>query len=287
MKYSCLIGNPVEHSVSDVMFKLFADKLGIDYTHIKIRVPNKKLLKQTFESIRILGFSGFNITLPYKIDSIQYLDKIDSSVLKSGAVNSVKIKANKYVGYNTDAVGFIKTCDKLLKPIESCDTVFIFGAGGAARAILMEVIKYTKNIYVFNRSEQKLLDLQKRYGSKIKEYLLLDDDLIIQKTKALNPKYFFNATSLGMKPDIKSSPLSSKVYKYISNKAYFLDAVFNPFETQFIKSAKKLGAKTAPGIYWMIYQGITAFNIWNDVDLQLSDKEIKNIAKELIKRLDK
>jgi shikimate dehydrogenase len=287
MKYSALIGNPVEHSVSDIMFVLFAEKLGINYSHLKIMVKDKRYLKKSFGSMCNLGFSGFNITLPYKTDSIKFLDKLDASVLESGAVNTVKIKDGKYIGYNTDCEGFIKSCDILLKPISSGDIVFIFGAGGAARAVLTQVAKCTKNIYVFNRSEKRLLELKKSYGSKIKEYLPLDDCVILEKIIELNPNYYFNTTSLGMKPNIESSPIPQKLFKHISDKSYFLDAVFNPYETNFIKYAKKTGAKTVPGIYWMIYQGIVAFNIWNDTNLSLSNNKIKNVVDKLIQRLKK
>ena len=287
MKYTALIGNPVDHSVSDYLFRLFSEKLGLNYAHLKIKVSDKKELCLTLKSLQKLNFSGINVTLPYKVDAIKFLSKSDKSVTESGAVNTIKFQKGKCLGYNTDCYGFTQACDTLLKPIEKNDHVFIFGCGGAARAIIQQVALRTKNIYVFGRNKQHLEKVKKHFKNKIKEIVPFTPKSIKNKIIEIQPLYYINATPLGMIPDATTSPLSRDCYKYICKDTYFLDAVFNPYKTVFLKNAEKIGAKIAPGIYWMIYQGCIAFNLWNDTDLSLSRDEVFQIAKKVIKKLKK
>ncbi len=286
MKYSALIGNPVEHSISPVLFGLLAEKVGLEYAHLKIAVPSTKKLEMVYEGVKNLKFSGLNITLPYKIETIKFLDKADNTVIESGAVNTIKVKANKFLGYNTDCIGFSETCKNLLKPIQQNDKVFVFGAGGAARAIISQVVKHTNNIFVFGRDQNQLERLKKDFNNQILDYHF-SKDIIRKKIIEENPNYYINATPLGMIPNYDSSPIPSDFFQYISSNSYFLDAVFNPYKTKFLKDAEEIGAKVAPGIYWMIYQGCVAFNIWNDTNISLSQKDVSSIAKLLIERLQK
>lgn len=90
MNYSALIGNPVSHSVSPSMFKYIASKKKIEYEHLKIRVESKEQLKDVLNALKLLGFCGINVTIPYKIDVAKLMDKVDDSAKKINSVNTVK-----------------------------------------------------------------------------------------------------------------------------------------------------------------------------------------------------
>ncbi len=288
MNYTALIGNPVHHSVSNVMFKLFADTLDLEYGHLKIPVEERGALKKTLDALKQLGFKGINITLPYKVDVVRYLTYVDETVSESGAVNTIKFKNDQILGYNTDCLGFSESCNLHLKPLDKNDVVFVFGAGGAARAVLQQVIKHTRNVYVFNRSLGRLKALKEVFKDKIAGTCILDTQNISHAIIEKRPNYFINTTSLGMIPNINQAPMSDVHYaliKELGHNNYFLDAVFNPSCTSFLKKAKEITPFTVSGIYWMFYQGIRAFEIWNDVKLSISEERKKEIINILEKTL--
>ena len=141
------------------MYDYFAKKAKLDYSHVKFRVPltNKNNLGVTIKSLRTLGIRGINVTLPYKIKIIHYLDKKDETAVSIGAVNTILNKNNKLTGYNTDGQGAVLAIRNHLREIKPSDRILVFGAGGAARAIIFELCKITKNITIINR----LLDFDK------------------------------------------------------------------------------------------------------------------------------
>ena len=106
MKYSALIGNPTEHSVSPLLFEWIATRLPqpLEYKHLKVDVAKSSGLDSALRAFQTLNFCGLNVTLPYKLDVISILDKIDGSISSIGAVNTVVFdnKNNQSIGYNTD-----------------------------------------------------------------------------------------------------------------------------------------------------------------------------------------
>ena len=267
---TCLLGDPVEHSVSDVMFQYFAKLTGIEnYNHLKLKVSktNSENIKNAFKAISIFDIAGANITLPYKESAIKYLDVVDKTVRLVGAVNTVVNKRGKLIGYNTDGHGAIRAMEIKLRPIKSSDKVVIFGAGGATRAIigsLPQIFQVTvlSRASDFDRTEKLKNDLTK-YNLKIETKRLTDQNIISTIKKA---NFVINATPIGMYPKNDNSPIHKRHFnnigEHIIKNIGFFDAVFNPFETKFLKLAKQYNSRTCPGIYMMIYQGIQAFELW-------------------------
>lgn len=268
---TCLIGDPVEHSVSDIMFRYFAKLTGIEnYNHLKFRVRknNPKNLKIAIRSISALGMAGANITLPYKESAIKYLDVINKTVKSVGAVNTIVNRKGKLVGYNTDGYGAVKAIETKLRPIKKTDKVLIFGAGGAARAIIGSFPKINRITILirassFNRAKKLKKDFVSYGSDKIKIKFLTDQNIISEIKEA---NFVINATPVGMYPKDNTSLVNkahlNKIRKSIIKNTMFFDAVFNPFETKFLRLARQYGAKTCPGIYMMIHQGLKAFKLW-------------------------
>lgn len=282
MYYSVLLGEPVDHSISPTLFRLLGDVAGVEYGHIKIDVESKELLKEYLSSLRTLKFCGVNITLPYKIDVINYLDELDESAAKCGAVNSIIFKDNRMVGFNTDAFGAIMAIEKKLRKILPTDKIVILGAGGAARAIVYEVYQHSQNITIINRSLERAqkvsADISSK-GSLIKTLPINEENL---RKSLSNADFVINATSVGMVPNIDDEIITEKMFDEIENiqKKCFFDVIFNPYKTKFLTQAEKRGAKVCSGIYMMIYQAIAALKLWTGHDL--SNIDIESIKDELM-----
>lgn len=286
MYYSVLLGRPVNHSISPTLFRLLGNIAGIEYGHIKIDVENKELLQEYLSSLRTLNFCGVNITLPYKIDVMEYLDKFDESASKCGAVNTVIFKNNQMIGYNTDAFGAIMAIEKKLRKILPTDKIVVLGAGGAARAIIYEVYQRSQNITILNRSlerAQKVSTDISAKGSKIKTLPISESNL---RESLSDADLVLNATSVGMSPNIEDEIVTEKIFDGIKNiqEKYFFDAIFNPYETKFLAQAEKRGAKVCSGLYMMIYQAIAALKLWTGHDL--SSIDIEQIKEEIMPLLE-
>ncbi len=288
---TCLLGDPVEHSVSDVMFQYFAKLTGVEnYNHLKFRIlkGNFKNLKLAMQALPTFGITGVNITLPYKEDAIKYLDVVDKSVRLTGAVNTVVNRRGKLVGYNTDGYGAIKAIKTKLRPIKTSDKVVIFGAGGSARAII-GILPSVSRITVLNRTvdldrTKKLKRDFARHNIEIEIEPLIDKN-IISVIKEAN--FVINVTPVGMYPKGGTSLIHKChldiIGKSTIQKICFFDAVFNPFETEFLKLAKQYGARTCPGIYMMIYQGVRAFKLWTDKNVPEEKlEEIRELLEKII-----
>ncbi|MCX6787185.1 MAG: shikimate dehydrogenase [Candidatus Kaiserbacteria bacterium] len=212
---TCLLGDPVDHSVSDVMFQYFAQIAGVDnYNHLKFRISNTdtKNLETAMQALRVLGFAGANITLPYKESAIEYLDSIDDVAKRMGAVNTVVHKNGLLIGYNTDGTGAIKAIESQSRPICKSDKVLILGAGGAARAIIASLADKVDNITVLNRNSDiaraiKLKNDFVNLTSAIEVKPLSDENII---SSLENANIVINATPVGMYPNSNSSLVNKK-----------------------------------------------------------------------------
>jgi shikimate dehydrogenase len=289
MNYSALIGNPVEHSISPYLFGYLSKIAKLEYSHIKIKVEDKRDLSATFSSLANLKFVGFNITLPYKTDCLSYLDNQDESVRQSGAVNTVKIQNGKFSGFNTDCFGAIHSINTHLKKVEVIDRFLILGAGGAAKAVIYEISKVNSNIWIAARDQSEMDFFVGKYPEQIRGCVGLGDLELENLILKQDINFIINTTPLGMSPNKDVSVLSENVFSkleqngFFNKEKYFFDAVFNPFETKLLTLAAKKGAKTCSGLYWMIYQGIKAFEIWNNIKIDQKEINIEDIINFLRK----
>lgn len=291
MIITSLIGDPVKHSVSPFLFEEFANVSGIKYSHILLRIKcsTEENLIKALDAIKTLNFAGFNVTLPYKVTIIKYLDNLDKSADNIGAVNTVVNMNGHLVGYNTDGLGAMRAIDSSLEPISEKDNVVILGAGGAARAILYEISKKTKKITVFNRSKERLDSLKLDFNSKgiaFEKFLLIDEKTLINKLSTAD--YIINATSVGMTPNQEKSLLSKKILdkvEFFGQKKIF-DAIFNPHKTKLLQEMESIyGCKVLGGLEMMIYQGLEAFRLWTGYDVS-KKVNVKEIEQKLIKKIN-
>jgi shikimate dehydrogenase len=219
----------------------------------------KENLREAIVGLKAIGVSGFNVTIPHKTEIIPFLDEIEPLAEQIGAVNTVVNQNGKFVGYNTDGLGFIAGLSSLVAEIQN-QNVLLVGAGGAARAIFYTLAKIgTKRLDICNRTVQKatelILDCPYKPNSnslsiKEAENQLQHYDIIIQ------------TTNIGMSPFLEQIPISLVRLKPGSIVS---DIIYNPLETQLLKVAREKEAVIQNGIDMFVNQGAIAFQYWTGI----------------------
>jgi shikimate dehydrogenase len=274
-----LIGNPVEHTISPLIHNTLSKTLGKNLIYVPFKVE-KKRLDYVIEAFKELGVVGFNVTVPYKRDIMRFIDENSRDAILMGAVNTVKIVNGKLHGYNTDAEGFVRS----FKEEAGCGfkdkTVFIIGAGGAARAIAVKVASEgAKKIFITNRTlvlAQELAELINTNISEIVKPFGMSDKQILEAIK--DSDIIINTTAVGMFPETENIPLSN--IDGITNKHIVYDVIYNPIETKLLAESRNKGAKVINGFGMLVYQGILAYEIWTGVKIST---ELCSEIKEKIK----
>lgn len=262
-----LIGHPVEHSFSPPMHNAAFRALDMDYAYVAFDVEPSNL-KSAIEGAKSLNIKGFNVTIPHKIEVMQYLDEIDEVAGLIGAVNTIDFKDMK--GYNTDGIGAVKAIEEVT-PIKNMNVV-IAGAGGASRAISFYIAKYgAESITILNRNTEKAQHL----AGDVSGSDFIDEvssDSISQIGNYLeNADILINTTPVGMHPNVDAKPIANASDMHEDMTVF--DAVYNPNETVLIKEAIKAGAKPVYGIKMLLYQGAESFKIWTGRDAPVSEME--------------
>lgn len=262
-KIYALLGHPVEHTASCAMHNAAFKALNINACYIALDVKTN-YLKEALASIRALNIAGVNITIPHKQTCMKYLDKIDHQAKNIGAVNTVINRNGKLVGYNTDADGFIDS----LKFDAAFDvknkSIFIMGAGGAARAIAFSLAqKKPKVIYIQDIKDKQafglVLSLRKYYPKLNVIAIHLRDK---KKTGIFlsDAHLFINATGVGLR---KKDAAVIDV-ELLNKRTLVCDLIYNPKVSVLLKAAKKRGLKVLNGEGLLLYQGLRAFKIWTN-----------------------
>jgi len=255
-KTFAVIGDPIDHSLSPTIHNAAFRELGLDCTYIAYRIP-KMELSSGLESLKSIMVTGFNVTIPHKIEMLKYLDDIDEDCKVIGAVNTVVNNDGKLKGYNTDLQGFLEPIKKRKLEIKNSN-VLLLGAGGAARAIVMGFVKEKAiSITIANRTienAQSLVDFAQKNGIEAKSCTL---DKIDANS---DYKFIVNATSIGLKNE--SSPIDTSM---INQDTVVYDIVYRPMNTNLIKQSKKIGATVIYGYEMLLSQAVKSFEIWHNI----------------------
>ena len=262
-KIYALLGHPVEHTASCAMHNTAFEALGINACYIALDVE-ANYLKQALAALRALNIAGVNITIPHKQTCMKYLDKIDLQAKNIGAVNTIINKNGKLIGYNTDADGFIDSLKFDAAFSIKGKSIFIMGAGGAARAIAFSLAdKNPEVIYIQDikdRLASKLVLSLKKYYPKLKVINISFKDKKRTMSFLSEVNLFINATGVGLS---KKDPVVVDV-KLLNKKALVCDLIYNPKEPVLLRAAKKRGLKVLNGEGLLLYQGLRAFKIWTN-----------------------
>nr|WP_106780047.1 shikimate dehydrogenase [Lysinibacillus timonensis] len=255
-KWFAVIGDPIAQSKSPEMHNYWYEQNEVDATFIPIKVREEDLEKAV-ASLKLLGISGFCVTIPHKSSIIPYLDEIDESAKQMGAVNVVvRLQNGNLKGFNTDGDGFVRSLEgKIGEEHRDC-SVLIIGAGGAARGIAFALKKYGySNIFVTNRTVSKAQEIIDALGTG--EVITNDE----ASTKLDQFKILIQATSAGMVYGTVDLPFA---IEKMSPDAVAADIVYNPIMTPFLQHAKSIGATVVTGVGMFVHQGAIAYEHWLD-----------------------
>ena len=239
MQYFGLIGHPLSHSFSQAYFNNKFKNEALDCFFINFDIEKLESIKDII--IQYPDLQGFTITHPYKKEIFSYLDVIDKNAQEIGAVNVVKIDSDKKMhGFNTDYIGF----QGLLKDAtagKDIQKAYVCGTGGASEAVKFVLKKNNIDYVVLSRKDNSYQSVKKNGFN--------DNELII------------NATPVGMYP--KCDDMLQLPYETANETNVFIDLIYNPEETMFMKEAKKHGASAYNGLKMLTLQAEAAWKIWD------------------------
>lgn len=276
-KVLAVIGDPIEHSMSPTMHNAAINALNLDYIYVAYHVKPDQLHAACI-GFCALGIKGINVTIPHKVNVMQYLDEIDPIAQGIGAVNTIKNENGKLIGRNTDGEGMLMALENAgFDPSQK--KCLLIGAGGAARAISYILATKAKEICVSDLypevadklrgnlqsffSKTDILDKLKLSKAPLIRAIPLNEESF--KSELKNTDLLVNTSPIGMHPEFETrSPLDEMNIKLPSNLFVF-DAVYNPMETKFLRNAKKMGCQTLGGIYMLVNQGAIAFEWWTGI----------------------
>ena len=254
-KVFCLIGHPVEHSMSPTMWNPALQELGLDYVYIAYDVHPDNL-ESAIKGMRALGIKGMNVTIPHKQMVMKYVDEIDPIAEKMGAVNTIKNDNGVLKAKNTDAGGAKKSLIDAGCEL-SGKKVLILGSGGVSRALCFILTEEVEKIVLTDIVEDLSINLAKEVKEKTNaniEGKISNDAILAEEVK--DTDILINATPLGMFPKIDSTPLPKEL---LHKDLFVFDVIYNPLETKLLKEAAEIGCKTLSGLDMLVNQGVLAF----------------------------
>ncbi len=221
-----VIGDPVRYSKGIYIHNPLFRRAHTNAVYCRFAVSDLG----RFMSAVAPSITGMSVTLPHKVSIIRFLDGLDESARNSGAVNTVVRRRGSMIGLNTDGAGALDAIEKRMKVKNR--SFLVIGAGGAARAIVVEAVRRGANVLIANRSPEAAQDLARRCGANVIELPRVQQCDIVA-----------NATSVGMAPDVDRTPIPPGAIRM----ELAFDAVYQPRETRFLREAKARGAITVSG----------------------------------------
>ena len=257
MKKYLVIGNPIEHSLSPKLHNYWFEKNNINANYDRKKI-DKSEIQDTINEIKNNKLDGINVTVPFKSDVIPFLDTLSEESQITQSVNTIYKQDKKLIGHNTDIKGFELSLKETKFDLEN-KTIFILGAGGVVPSIIYALKKLgVSKIMISNRTKQKTENL-KKFFSNIN---------IVDWGDQPNFDIIINATSLGLN---KEDNIGLN-FKNINKEKLFYDVIYNPKETNFLKTGKSLGCSVSNGKMMFIYQAFEAFRLWHNVKPEINDE---------------
>ena len=209
-----------------------------------------------------MGFRGFNCTIPHKVAVIEHLDALGESASVMGAVNCVVRRGDQLIGENTDGKGFLEALRPHADPRGK--RVVVFGAGGAARAITVELaLAGARSFVIVNRGEARVTELVRLLVDRVKT----EASLVVWRGDFEVPDatdIVVNATSIGLFPDTDAR-LALDV-STLEPHMIVADVIPNPPRTRLVRDAEARGCKVIDGLEMLVHQGVIGIKHWTGID---------------------
>jgi shikimate dehydrogenase len=264
MKRAGVIGYPLGHSLSPVIFQAAFDAAGIEAQYEKWETAPDQL-EGRINALRGDDFLGANVTVPHKEAVVPHLDRLDETAQLIGAVNTIANAGGELVGYNTDVAGFARALrdDAAFDPRGK--RTGIIGAGGAARAVALHLVQAHASIVQLTgrtpkRLDKVVVDLRKLEGTGTTITWAHWGDGVFM-TVLPSCELLVNCTPVGTKGSDSDgqSPIDAQ---WLPERGIVFDLVYNPPETPLLKSARERGLKAVSGLGMLVYQAAESFRLW-------------------------
>lgn len=262
-----IVANPIKHSFSPMMHNTAFQSLGINDVYLAFEVEENKL-EDYIQSVKTLGIKGFNVSMPYKLKIMNYLDELTNEAKICQSVNTVKNENGKLIGHISDGIGFLWACEEKGWNLHD-KKIVVLGAGGAAQAIVTTLAKQAKEIIVYNRSE-------KPFFRKINDYFDCHIELKNLNNKKelkedLKEAYLLiQTTNVGMIGSLDDCLIDES---YLYDHLKVADIIYKPKMTKLLKLAKEKGLDYMNGEGMILYQGAVSFEFWTSQKMPI--KEVK------------
>jgi shikimate dehydrogenase len=250
------------------------EQLKLNWRYLAFDVAPEEL-RNAINGAKAMKFIGLNLTVPHKLLAMDFVDVLDESASKWGAVNTIRFEARagsewiplanlelncegeiRAHGFNTDADAIIRALREDLAINLEGANVLVLGAGGAGRVATLKLAESgAAALWLVNRTSEKsealAVEIRQRYPEVEVSvgYPPVTVDLIL------------NATSLGLKED-DASPLDESAYPLDRSKCVY-DMIYRPAMTPLLKRAHNAGCRTANGMGMLLHQGVKALEIWS------------------------
>lgn len=265
-----LLGNPVEHTLSPVIHNTLSEILGQNQVYVPFHVEAEGL-EQAVCGAFDLNILGLNVTVPYKNAVMQYTIELDEAAKAIGAVNTLVRSSKGYQGYNTDMPGLLRAIQSEGIELKN-QTVVILGAGGASKAVAyMCMQEEAEAVYLLNRTVEKAQEIadsmNRLFGRPVIKAMAVED---YDKLPAVS-RIVFQCTSLGLSPRVNEVVIEDR--EFYKQVRVGVDLIYNPTETRFMRLVKEAGGQAYNGLKMLLYQGIIAYELWNQVQVTAEQAE--------------
>ncbi|KST67773.1 shikimate dehydrogenase [Mastigocoleus testarum] len=256
-----VIGHPVEHSLSPKMHNAAITHLGLDYVYLPFPIEPENL-EVAVAGLAAIGVVGFSVTIPHKQAILPLLAEVDPIARAVGAVNTVTLKNNQWVGTNTDVEGFVCPLRKYDRNWEE-SVVVILGNGGAARAVVAGCKQLgCKEIHIVGRNPAKLQLFAESWVDSPLEVKLQVHEWSALPSLIPSANLLVNTTPVGMYPKVEESPLSIELVSQLPQNAIAYDLIYTPNPSKFLQIAQNQGATKIDGLEMLVQQGAIALQSW-------------------------
>ncbi len=273
MKHYGLLGFPLRHTMSPPIHQRLFELEGVSDFDYTLKEYSPEELSEKISDV--LALDGFNITIPHKVEIIKYIDELADSAKRYNSVNCVVKKDGRYIGYNTDCDGFLRSIEAAGGKLDG--TVLQCGCGGVGRMIAIECVRHGAKLTVsvpegFEDTVEPVKEYARANG--------FSDDIKVVHPNEIEGKFdtLINASPVGMFPKIENCPVTEDI---IANCGFVFDVIYNPERTKLMQTAEKHGIKTCGGMAMLVWQAVVAHEIWSGANY--SDSDIAKLISDMHK----
>ena len=272
-----MFGHPVAENPIDQMFDTVYAHYGLNWQFWKMDIQSSLEIPVAIAGAKAMGFAGFCITVPYKIDVIKNLDGFDEDVRVIGAANYVTFEEGRMIGHNNDGKGVVKAIEKVTSIAGK--RVVMLGAGGAGRAMAVEIARAgAAHLTVITRRQSQgieVAELVQQATGVPTEWILWTGNIALPE----GTQIVLNATHLGALPELEAVPVN---WNTVSADATVVDVITNPRITPFLATAREHGCSVVDGVDMLVQLAMQIFEAWTGIspDEQVFQKAVERALAE-------